>query len=130
MKPEAFAEDKRYQAGQVKIYETLAKMLGDKELDLISLCSPMCSDQAKDEIDCLNAGKHVYSEKPAALSEKEIDEILEAERKSGCEFHEMSDSIFVEPYWSMSKFVKSGRIGEVVQVYVQKSYPICAGSRP
>lgn len=130
MKPEAFADNERYQSGKVKIYESLSEMLENKEIDLISLCSPMRAHQAKDAIDCLNAGKHVYSEKPAALSEKELDEILEAERKSGCEFHEMADSIFVEPYWTMSKLVKSGKIGDVVQVYVQKSYPLCAGSRP
>ena len=30
----------------------------------------------------------------------------------------MADSVFVEPYWSVRKLVKSGKIGEVVQVYV------------
>lgn len=44
----------------------------DETLDLISLCSPSRKNQAKDAIECLRAGKHVYAEKPAAFSEKEL----------------------------------------------------------
>lgn len=113
-----------------KEYETLTEMLKDEEVDLVSLCSPMRSEQARDAILCLKAGKHVYSEKPAALSEKELDEILEVSKETGCEFHEYADTIFYEPYWSMKNLVQSGKIGEVVQVYVQKSYPLNAALRP
>ena len=113
-----------------KVYETLEQMLEDKDIDLVSLCSPMRCDQAKDAIMCLKAGKHVYSEKPAALSEEELDEILKVSSETGCEFHEFADSIFCEPYWSMKNLVQSGAVGEVVQVYVQKSYPLNAALRP
>lgn len=113
-----------------KVYESLSQMLQDEEIDLVSLCSPMRCDQAQDAILCLKAGKHVYSEKPAALSEKELDEILNVSRETGCEFHEYADTVFYEPYWSMRKLIQSGKIGEVVQVYVQKSYPLNAALRP
>lgn len=113
-----------------KVYDSLSEMLKDEEIDLVSLCSPMREDQARDAIECLKAGKHVYSEKPAALSEKDLDEILEVSKKTGCEFHEFADTVFDEPYWSMKKLVQSGKIGEVVQVYVQKSYPLNAALRP
>ena len=114
----------------VRVYATLAEMLADESLDLISLCSPRRSDQAADAMACLRAGKHVYAEKPAALSESELDGILRTADEVGCEFHEMADSIFYEPYWTVKNVVQSGKIGEVVQVYAQKSYPSNFGKRP
>lgn len=120
------------QAGKsgFKVYETLEEMLLDEEIDLISLCSPQRSLQEEDAIKCLNAGKHVYAEKPAAFTEDGIEKILDAAKKAGKEFHEMADSIYTEPYWSVRKAVREGKVGEVVQVYVQKSYPLNADTRP
>lgn len=114
----------------VRVYATLADMLADESLDLISLCSPKRSDQAADAVACLRAGKHVYAEKPAALTEADLDVILAVSDETGCEFHEMADSIFYEPYWTLKNVVQSGRIGEVVQVYAQKSYPSNFHKRP
>ena len=114
----------------VRVYANLTEMLADESLDLISLCSPKRSDQAADAIACLRAGKHVYAEKPAALTEAELDEILRTADEAGREFHEMADSIFYEPYWSVKSIVQSGKIGEVVQVYAQKSYPSNFEKRP
>lgn len=113
-----------------RLYETLSEMLKDEEIDLVSLCSPVRKNQAQDAIACLKAGKHVYSEKPAAFSEKDLDEILRVSKETGCEFHEIADTIFHEPYHSMKKLIQSGKMGEVVQVYVQKSYPLNAALRP
>lgn len=64
-----------------KVYETLEEMLADEEIDLISLCSPQRSEQEGDAIRCLNAGKHVYAEKPAAFTEDGIGRILDAAKK-------------------------------------------------
>ena len=114
----------------VRVYATLAEMLTDDSPDLISLCSPKRSEQAADAIACLRAGKHVYAEKPAALSEAVLDEIFRIADESGREFHEMADSIFYEPYWTLRNVVRSGKIGEVVQVYAQKSYPSNFDKRP
>ena len=116
--------------GKIKRYNTLDELLSDGEIDLVSLCSPIRADQAEDAIRCMNAGKHVYAEKPAAFSEKMLDEILKVSQKTGREFHEMADSVYIEPYWSVKKLVSSGKIGEIVQVYVQKSYPLNATVRP
>lgn len=117
-------------AGKVKAYESLEEMLADEEIDLVSLCSPKRQDQAADAIKCLRAGKHVYAEKPGALTEEELEDILAAAKESGREFHEMTDTVYSEPYWSMRKLIRSGKIGKVVQVYVQKSYRLRLAARP
>jgi predicted dehydrogenase len=107
----------------VKTYARLEEMLGDPGVEIVSLCSPRRADQARDAIRCLEAGRHVYAEKPCALSERELDEILAAAKRSGREFHEMAGTVFVQPYLEMRRQVKAGAIGEVIQVLVQKSYP-------
>lgn len=115
---------------KIKAYNALDDMLKDSSIDLVSLCSPQRIEQENDAVKCLLAGKHVYAEKPAAFSEKGLERILKVAEETGYEFHEMADSIFIEPYWSAMKTVKGGNIGEVVQVYVQKSYPLNIKSRP
>ncbi|MGN1346173.1 MAG: Gfo/Idh/MocA family protein [Eubacteriales bacterium] len=114
----------------VPVYSSLEDMLRDESLTLISLCSPRRADQAADAIACLNAGKHVYAEKPSALDENELERIFAAADAAGREFHEMADSIFYEPYWTVRSVVQSGKIGEVIQVYAQKSYPSRFDCRP
>ena len=111
-------------------YDTLPEMLAAGGLDLVCLCSPCRGDQEKDAVLCLEAGCHVYAEKPAVLSEAALDRVLAAAEASGREFHEIADTVFFEPYWTMKKLVQSGKIGQVVQVYAQKSYPMRPGQRP
>lgn len=108
---------------KVTIHPDLDALLADPTVDLVSLCSPRRGDQARDAIRCLAAGKHVYAEKPCALTERELDEILAAAEQSGREFHEMAGTVFAQPYFEMRRAVQSGEIGQVIQVLVQKSYP-------
>jgi len=104
-------------------HQTLEDLLGDPRVELVSLCSPRRSEQAAHAIRALRAGKHVYAEKPCAMEESELDAILDASRESGRLFHEMAGTAFVQPYFAIREVVRAGRIGEVVQVICEKSYP-------
>lgn len=106
----------------VKQNASLDELLADPEVELVSLCSPRRADQARDAIRCLEAGKHVYAEKPSALTERELDEILVTAQRTGKQFHEMAGTVFAPNYAVMRKLVREGAVGDVVQVLVQKSY--------
>jgi predicted dehydrogenase len=106
----------------VKRYTGLDEILADREVELVVLCSPRRADQARDAIRCLEAGKHVYAEKPAALTEAGLDQILAAARRSGRQFREMAGTAFAPNYATMRQMVRDGAVGEVVQILVQKSY--------
>jgi len=110
--------------------ESLADLLSDPAVELVALCSPRRVDQAADAITCLRAGKHVYAEKPAAFDDRVLDEILAVADAEGREFHEMADTVIQQPFFSLREFVRSGRIGTVVQVWAQKSYPASFDRRP
>jgi len=107
-------------------YDTLDALLGDPEIDLVSLCSPRRADQAVDALKSLKAGKHVYAEKPCALTEAGLDAIITASRETGFQFHEMGGQVPGSPYEEMAKEIQGGTIGTVVQVLAQKSYPWAA----
>ncbi|HEY8500614.1 MAG TPA: Gfo/Idh/MocA family oxidoreductase [Clostridia bacterium] len=107
----------------VRIYESIQELILDNDVDLISLCSPIRKKQAEEAILCLKSGKHVYSEKPSAMNEEELDKIIQTSKKTGRVFREMAWTSFGQPYLTVREIVQSGEIGEVVQVFAQKSYP-------
>ena len=116
--PEALREDPN-----IRHYETLDAMIQDDRIDMISLCSPRRRDQAEEAIRCLEAGKHVYAEKPCALTEEALDALIATARRTGQTFHEMAGTAFTQPYLAMRKTVRTGILGTIVQVLAQKSYP-------
>jgi predicted dehydrogenase len=107
---------------RVRRYDSLPELLRDKRVELVSLCSPRRSEQAQDAIACLRAGRAVYAEKPAALTERDLDRVLAVERGTGG-FREMAGTAFEQPYLAVRSLLAAGTIGAVVQVAVQKSYP-------
>ena len=108
---------------KVTRYSSLAALSADPRIDLISLCSPWRSDQAQDAIFCLRAGKHVYAEKPCSLTERDLDAILRTARETGLRFHEQAGTAFQQPYQTLREIVRSGVLGQITQIYAQKSYP-------
>ena len=116
--PEVFKNDTG-----IRRYATLDEMLANDEVQIVSLCSSRRRDQAQDSIRCLRAGKHAYAEKPCAMTEEDLDALLEAAKSSGVVFREMGGTAFVQPFITIREIVQAGTIGEVIQVFAQKSYP-------
>jgi len=106
----------------VQVYESLDELLAS-DVQLVSLCSPRRADQADDAIRSMEAGKHVYAEKPCALRSDDVDRITATAHRTGVIFHEMASTAFDQPYCTLRRIVESGVLGTIVQVYSQKSYP-------
>ena len=104
-------------------YDSLDELLRDPAIELVSLCSPRRADQARDAIRCLEAGKHVYAEKPSALTEVGLDAIIAAVHRTGRQYREMGSTYLEQPYREMRRLALAGTIGTVVQVLAQKCYP-------
>lgn len=107
----------------VTAHAGLDSLLGDSKVELVVLCSPIRAEQAGHAIAALRAGKHVYAEKPCALSEEDLDSILEEASKCGRVFREMAGTAFESPYQEMREIVQGGHLGEVIQIIAQKCYP-------
>jgi predicted dehydrogenase len=104
-------------------HHSFEDLLSDPHVDFISLCSPRRSEQSQQAIRALRAGKHVYAEKPCAMTEAGLDALMRTARETGKHFHEMAGTAFQQPYYAMRRIVREGRLGEVVQVIAEKSYP-------
>ncbi|MFH1007166.1 MAG: Gfo/Idh/MocA family oxidoreductase [Candidatus Latescibacterota bacterium] len=102
---------------------SLEVLLRDPDVDMISICSPRRDEQADDIIRSLEAGKHVYAEKPLALTLEDLRHIREAVARSGKALRAMTGASYVPAFVAMKEIVDSGQIGSVVQVCAQKSYP-------
>ncbi|WP_269523314.1 Gfo/Idh/MocA family protein [Coraliomargarita parva] len=116
--PDALRDNDR-----IRKYATLEELLADDSIDAVCLCSPRRADQTKDTIRALEAGKHVYAEKPCALNEADINAIIDAAARTGRVFHEMAGTAFGQPYYAIREIVRSGILGEIVQIITEKSYP-------
>ena len=69
--------------GIAKAYESVEAMLaGSPEIEAVSIIVPNKFHKPL-TVQCLEAGKHVFSEKPPALNAGEVQEIIDAAKKAG-----------------------------------------------
>ena len=91
------------------------ELLARNDIDAVYIATPPAQHQAY-AIAALNAGKHVYIEKPVTLNANEVDAIIAAEQASGkkaCVAHyRRAVPCFVE----IQRLLKSGAIGRPLLV--------------
>ena len=93
-------------------YTDFASMLRDGGFDYVDLCLPTCL-HAEYSIKALEAGFHVFCEKPMALSVKETDAMLEAVERSGRLFSVGQCLRFWPAYVEIKRLLDSGAYGAV-----------------
>jgi phthalate 4,5-cis-dihydrodiol dehydrogenase len=81
-------------------------------------------------IDCLNAGKHVFLEKPMALNTKEADEMLAAAKSTGRLLMTAHTQRYFGENIKMKEIIDSGDLGEVVMVNAMWVKPLDPHLRP
>jgi predicted dehydrogenase len=100
----------------VKKYPSFDAVLSDQRVELvINLTSPR-SHHAISKA-CLEAGKHVYSEKPLALSFLEAGQLVRLAEQKGLLIASAPSRILAETAQTMWKAVRDGAIGQVRLVY-------------
>jgi predicted dehydrogenase len=111
-------------APDLPVFDCLEALLKHGTADIISLCSPRRADQATDAMRCLAAGRHVLAEKPCALNECDLDRLITAARTHRVVFHEMAGTAFVHPWRALTRLIREERLGTILQISAQKSYPM------
>lgn len=79
---EANASERAQQLGADKIYTDYEKMLKEADIDAVDICLPHDLHAAV-SIAASEAGKHVFVEKPIAISLEEADDMIAAAKKVG-----------------------------------------------
>lgn len=122
MSPSELTEEQRNDP-DLKWYDTLEEMLEDDRVKIVSLCSPNRRLQPEEAAMCMRHGRHVYAEKPCAMTEEELDMLVRVSEETGRLFREQAGTGFQQPCLAVHRVVESGVLGEIVQVFAQKSYP-------
>ncbi|GHV85969.1 oxidoreductase [Spirochaetia bacterium] len=96
-----------------KIYESLAEMLkGIPDLDAVSVVTPNKFHKPV-ALEALNAGKHVFCEKPPALNAAEMAEMLAASKKAGKLLMFDFNNRARPESRAMMRYIKEGAVGNI-----------------
>src|ERR1051325_7322494 len=97
-------------------YEDLLK---DKELDAVAIATPVRFhfEMAKA---CLEAGKHVFIEKPMARTTAEGEELIELAKKQGLQIMVGHTFLFSPAVRRMKEIVESGDIGKIQYISARR----------
>ena len=93
-------------------YLDYRKLLDRKDIDMVLIATPD-HWHSKLCIEAMDAGKHVYCEKPLTLNAEQAIEVRNAVRRYGKKLQVGPQRTSQDKYWNAQKIIRDGRIGEV-----------------
>jgi scyllo-inositol 2-dehydrogenase (NAD+) len=103
------------QFGSVKVYGNYHELLAHPDLHGVIVTTPTHTHQEV-VIAAAKAGKHIFCEKPTALSLKATDEMIAAVQKAGVMFQVGFMRRFDEGYAEAKRKIEGGEIGQPVNI--------------
>lgn len=103
----------------VPVFGDLGVALREAGATIVDICLP--TDQhASASIRALEAGKHVFCEKPVALSLTDAERMRAAHRKAGSYFQVGHCIRFWPEYQALERFVRAGTAGRLLSLTLQR----------
>ncbi|MDD4735015.1 MAG: Gfo/Idh/MocA family oxidoreductase [Kiritimatiellae bacterium] len=99
--------------GDVTVYASVEALLRDENLDAVFICTPNKYNKPY-TIVALEAGKHVFCEKPPAFTAKEVGEIIEVEKRSGKKLMYGFNHRHHASIQKMKQMVDGGEMGRIL----------------
>jgi len=96
-------------------FDDYLELLELAEIDVVSVCTPPPS-HAEVSIAALEAGKHVYLDKPPAMNEAEITRVVATACREGTLLMSGSNSIYHNEIQALKKHIQRGELGEIYYV--------------
>lgn len=101
----------------VDTYKDYGELLKRDDVDVVSVAAPNFL-HAKIALDAIEAGKHVFLEKPMALTLEECDELIKAARRKNVKLTVDFELRFL-PVWSdIKNLIDEGRLGRVASAAI------------
>ncbi len=98
---------------KVDYYTDNAKLLKRKDIDLVSICTPI-STHTDLAIQALRAGKHVLTEKPVGITLESIDRLIEMGKRAGKKVFVVHQVRYNPSVYALKNAVDSGMLGEIL----------------
>src|SRR3989440_1361915 len=105
------------------------QLLGNKEIEAVYISATPESTHYPMARDALNAGKHVFLEKPIAMSLKEADELIAIAKAKGVKFTIGYSQRFNPKYAYVRKCIRDGSIGKPVTALVSRHITRMLGTK-
>ncbi|OGS22248.1 MAG: hypothetical protein A2252_06720 [Elusimicrobia bacterium RIFOXYA2_FULL_39_19] len=118
----------------VDYYTGLGEMLKRKDLDVVCICTPS-SLHTEQAIAAAQAGKHVITEKPMAITLEKANRMIDVCKKNKVKLSCVFQLRFTEPYAKIKKVIDSGELGKLtlgdcyLKYYRSQAYYDSAGWR-
>ncbi|GMV99859.1 MAG: dehydrogenase [Candidatus Hydrogenedentota bacterium] len=105
------------QGGQATVTTAYEAVLDDKDIDYVVIATPEHSHKYL-TLDALDAGKHIYVEKPMTHTEQEALQVVERTKETGLKVQVGVQAMADDSYSSAYAAIKAGKIGPVVQAQI------------
>lgn len=99
----------------IAVYKTYDEFLADPSVDLVIVTTPPNSHRELAVRAC-EAGKHVFVDKPFAMTLSETEEMFTAADKAGVVIHCHQSRRYDGEYRRIREVIREGRIGKVVHI--------------
>lgn len=99
--------------GFARYTDSFDDMLAMPDIEVVSICTPNALHREM-AVKALNAGKHVYIDKPLAMNAQEARDIQQAVRRSGKLLQVVHNNRFFPSTLRARELVEEGRIGQVL----------------
>jgi predicted dehydrogenase len=103
----------RVDISKMNAYSEIDQLLADPKVDVVDICLPP-NLHADVTVAALEAGKHVFCEKPMALSTRECQRMVSAAQKTGKQLFIAHVLPFFPEYEQARKMIDSGRYGKLL----------------
>jgi predicted dehydrogenase len=111
----------REQFGVAHAYTDLDRMLADEDLDLVVNLTPIQAHYAIN-LKVLEAGRHLYSEKPLALTVAEATSLIDAAQARGVKLGAAAATMLAPIYRQTRQLIRQGAIGRVAFAKVSSGH--------
>lgn len=116
-------------AGVEFTYDTYEAILADKSVDIVAI-GDQYGDRGDLAIRALRAGKHVIADKPLCTALCELEEIEACSQETGKKVHSLYSLRYLPRVIAVKKFIESGKLGTINNIYFGGQHPLQYGKRP
>lgn len=109
-------------SGIVKVYDDYRKIIKDERINAVLICSST-DTHTPVSLEAIDAGKHVFCEKPIDHDLDKINEVINALKNSPCKYQVGFNRRFDHNFRAVKKAVDEGRIGDVHIVKITSRDP-------
>lgn len=97
-------------------YTDYREMLEKEDLDIVSVCPRWVTDHVEMVLACLEAGCHVYCEKPMTATLADGDLIVETATQKGLKVAVSHQGVYFPSTHALKQLLQDGRIGQVESI--------------